>query len=184
MVGPYWYYTYHHGRLVRRRSYTRHIHHENSNDRYKYVGKKRLVKPIYKKGLHRFSKPWKNYKLFSFFPGRYRRSLPCGYSRNQLWIALCRAWNAFTIWKQRDDIENMMKYGKIIHNLQRKLNLPLTEFDIIFFDSFEDESDDDDDGFDDYGVHREVPRISNSPKTDQELLAEIEEPIYYSDTEA
>lgn len=78
----------------------------------------------------------------------------------------------------------MMKYGKIIHNLQRKLNLPLTEFDIIFFDSFEDESDDDDDGFDDYGVHREVPRISNSPKTDQELLAEIEEPIYYSDTEA
>lgn len=178
MVGPYWYYTYHRGRLVKRRAYSRHLHHQYGNERYKYVGKKRLVRPIYKKGLHRFSKPWKHYKLYSFLPRRFRRCLPWGYSRNQLWIALCRAWNAFTIWKQRNDLEMMQKYGKIIHNIQRMLNLPLTEFDIIIGDSFEDEDD-----FGDFGEHCASPRISGCPKTDEELLALLEEPIYYSDTD-
>ena len=94
---------------------------------------------MYKKGLHRFSKPWKHYQRYSTIPRRFRSS------RNQLWIALCRAWNAFTIWKQKDDIERMRKYGRIIHGIQRKLRISLTEFDLIIGDEYEEGNDVDDD---------------------------------------
>lgn len=74
----------------------------------------------------------------------------------------------------------MQKYGKIIHNIQRMLNLPQTEFDIIIGDSFEDEDENDLDGF---GENCASPCISGCPKTDEELLALLEEPIYHSDTD-
>jgi hypothetical protein len=57
---------------------------------------------------------------------------------------LCRAWNAFTIWKQKDDIEMMRRYGRIIHNIQRKLGISLTEFDAIVGEEYGDENDADD----------------------------------------
>lgn len=123
---------------------------------------------MYKKGLHRFSKPWMHYQKYSTIPRRFRSYLPCGYSRNQLWIGLCRAWNAFTIWKQEDDVEMMQKYGRIIHNIQRKLKISLTEFDLIIGDEYKDENDDDDDDNNDY----EGSRMLDLPKTDEELLAD------------
>ena len=49
----------------------------------------------------------------------------------------------------------MQKYGGIIHNIQRMLKLPLTQFDIAIGDEYEDDncdaSDDDDDNSDYYG---------------------------------
>jgi hypothetical protein len=91
-----------------------------------------------------------------------------------LWIGLCRAWNSFTIWKQKNDIGMMQKYGRIIHSVQRKLRIPLTEFDLIIGEEYEDGNDADDGSY-----SYEVPRIFDLPKNDEELLAELEEPIYY-----
>ena len=73
----------------------------------------------------------------------------------------------------------MQKYGRIIHNIQRKLKISLTEFDLIIGDEYKDENDDDDDDNNDY----EGSRMLDLPKTDEELLAELEEPIYYSDSD-
>jgi ribosomal protein L35 len=134
MVGSYRYFAYKNGRLITKRSYHIHLHNKNENHEYRHFGKKRLVRPMYKKGLHRFSKPWKHYQPFSTIPRQFKSLLPCGYSSNQLWIGLCRAWNAFTIWKQKNDIEMMRTYGRIIHKLQKKLGLLPTEFDIYIGD--------------------------------------------------
>ena len=45
MDGPYWYWTYHRGRLVRRRAYSRHLHHHQfDNQKYKIRRKKEISK--------------------------------------------------------------------------------------------------------------------------------------------
>lgn len=139
MVGSYYYLTYKNGRLVKRRTYRRNLYHNYSNEEHRYFGKKRLVRPIYKRGLHRYSKPWKHYRQYSTTSGQFKPCLPCGYSSNQLWIGICRAWNAFTIWKQKNDREMMQYYGLIIHKLQKKLDLPLTKFEIYIGDESEEE---------------------------------------------
>lgn len=141
ILGSYRYFAYNNGRLITKCSYHRHLHNKNENREYRYFGKKRLVRPMYKKGLHRFSKPWKHYQPFSIIPKQFKSPLPCGYSSNQLWIGLCRAWNAFTIWKQKNDIEMMRTYGRIIRKLQKKLGLLPNEFDIYI-----DDDEDDDEG--------------------------------------
>ena len=71
----------------------------------------------------------------------------------------------------------MQIYGRRIHNNQRKLGLSLTEFDLIIGDEYEDENDDDADYDDGY----EGPRSDLPPKTDEELLAELDQPIYSSE---
>ena len=103
--------------------------------------------------------------------------LPCGYSRNQLWVGLCRAWNAFTIWKHKNDIGKMREYRRIIHDIQRKLKVPLSEFDIFIGDKYEEWDNDNDNDGNDY----EGTRGFASSKSDEELLAQLEEPIYYPD---
>jgi hypothetical protein len=119
-----------------------------------------------------------------------------------LWIGLCRAWNAFTIGKQSNDREMMQNYGLIIHKLQKKLHLPLTEFDIYIGDENDEEEDesenkdefdsseglghygddyghkaDDEEGL--HGTSNDAP--SRLPISDEELLEIAEKPIYYSD---
>ena len=55
-------------------------------------------------------------------------------------------WNAFTIRKQKNDIDGMQFYGRIIHKLQKKLKLLPTEFDIYIGDEYDyDEENDDKD---------------------------------------
>jgi len=54
--------------------------------------------------------------------------------------------------------------------------LALTEFDLVVGDEYYEDKNDADVS-DDY----KGPRIFDLPKTDEELLAELEEPIYYSD---
>ncbi|HYZ59172.1 MAG TPA: hypothetical protein VE544_05900 [Nitrososphaeraceae archaeon] len=202
MVGSYYYLTYKNGRLVKRRTYRRNLHRNYSNEEYRYFRKKRLVRPIYKRGLHRYSKPWKHYRQYSIPSGQFKPRLPCGYSSNQLWTGICRAWNAFTIWKQKNDREMMQYYGLIIHKLQKKLDLPLTKFDIYIGDEYEDEEDEsenkgecdsyegrgqygddygNDKGSDEEGLYdtsNDVP--SRLPISDEELLEIAERPIYYS----
>jgi hypothetical protein len=173
MVGPYWYLRYSRGKLSKRRSYSRYVHYEYGNEKYRRIGKKRLVRPMYKKGLHRFSRPWKySQRPFFIISARFNPPLECGYSRNQLWIALCRAWTAFTIYKQNHRIETMQKYGRIIHEIQKKLGIPLTEFNLILGDEYDDD-DIDYEGMDDF------TDSSSEHKSDEELLAELDEPIYY-----
>jgi hypothetical protein len=150
MVGSYFYYIYKNGRLVKRRSYRRNIQNRYGDKEYRYFGKNRLVRPIYKKGLHRYSKPWKHYyqsSTRSTTPRQLKSPFLYGYSSNQLWIGLCRAWLAFTIWKQKDDLDKMQEYGLIIHNLQKQLDLPLTDFDIYIGDEYDEGESKNKDGF-------------------------------------
>lgn len=80
----------------------------------------------------------------------------------------------------------MWDYGKIIHNIQRELRLPLTEFyDIIIGDEDDDDEGDKDlDGeitvfdTDVYDSSWDISGEIGAPKTDEELLYELERPIY------
>jgi hypothetical protein len=75
----------------------------------------------------------------------------------------------------------MQEYGQIIHNFQRELRLPLTRFDVIIGDQDQEYEDKDkeDDSFssDDYDTTLYTADI-HAPKTDEELLEELERPIY------
>jgi len=118
-----------------------------------------------------------------------------------LWIGICRAWNAFTIRKQKNDREMMQYYGLIIHKLQKKLDLPLTKFDIYIGDEYEEEEDEsenkgefdsyegrgqygddygNDKGGDEEGLYGTSDDVPSSPISDEALLGIAERPIYYS----
>jgi len=118
-----------------------------------------------------------------------------------LWIGICRAWNAFTIRKQKNDREMMQYYGLIIHKLQKKLDLPLTKFDIYIGDEYEEEEDEsenkgefdsyegrgqysddygNDKGGDEEGLYGTSDDVPSSPISDEALLEIAERPIYYS----
>jgi hypothetical protein len=183
MLGPYRYLRYSNGKWSKRKTYSRYIHLQDGTEKYRHVGKRKLVRPIFKRGAHRFSKPWKHYKRHISLTWRFNPPLGCGYSRNQLWIGLCRAWLAFIIWEQKNVIEKMQEYGRIIHNFQRELGLPLTRFDVIIGDEDEEYEDKDkaDDSFrsdDYYTAWYTVKPDIHTPKTDDELLEELERPIY------
>jgi len=96
----------------------------------------------------------------------------------------------------------MQCYGLIIHKLQKKLDLPLTEFDIYIGDEYDEEEDEsgNKDEFDSYegrghygddyghkaddeeGLHgMSNDASSRLPMSDEELLEIAEKPIYYSD---
>jgi hypothetical protein len=55
--------------------------------------------------------------------------LPCGYSKNQTWIALCKSWNGFFLAKKEGDQVEIKQYIGQIRKLQKDLGLEQTEFD-------------------------------------------------------
>jgi hypothetical protein len=55
--------------------------------------------------------------------------LPCGYSKNQTWIALCKSWDGFFLAKKEGDQVEMKQYIGQIRKLQKDLGLEQTEFD-------------------------------------------------------
>ena len=55
--------------------------------------------------------------------------LPCGYSKNQTWIAICKSWNGFLLAKREGDHEDIKQYIGQIRKLQKDLELEQTEFD-------------------------------------------------------
>lgn len=94
----------------------------------------------------------------------------------------------------------MRDYGLIIHNLQKKLDLPLTEFDIYIGDEYEEDEDESknkdefdlcgdrdhygndrgDDKEELYDTSNNVPPKFQCRMSDEELLEIAEKPIYYS----
>jgi hypothetical protein len=55
--------------------------------------------------------------------------LPCGYTRNQTWIALCKSWNGFLLAKRECDHADVKRYIGQIRKLQKDLGLEQTEFE-------------------------------------------------------
>lgn len=55
--------------------------------------------------------------------------LSSGYTRNQIWIALCRSWNGFLLAKRECDHSDMRRFIGQIRKLQKELGLEQSEFD-------------------------------------------------------
>ena len=54
--------------------------------------------------------------------------LPCGYSKNQTWIALCKSWNGFLLAKREGDQVEMKKFSGQVRKLEKDLGLEQKEF--------------------------------------------------------
>lgn len=168
MVGPYFYLYLDKktGKMVRRRGYSRYLH-EIGDNRFTYYGK---VKPVFKKGKSRFGHRWSQptRMTISSLPRIRTPILECGYSKNQVWIGLCRAWLGFTVSKLKDNVSDMVYYARAIHKLQKQLGKKPTEFIGIVVD------DDDDD---DLELDKDM---FNEGMTDEEFEEKLKlnDPIY------
>ena len=53
------------------------------------------------------------------------------YYENQVWEALHKAWVGYNIAVSKWELDNQIKYAKIIRKLQRDLGLELSDFKIL-----------------------------------------------------
>lgn len=122
MTGPYWYYYFDHKKqkMIKRKTYSRFLH-EGGDSRYTYYGKKRFVRPVFKTGSHRYMNL--NMKKGVSIPRFNRPVMECGYSKNQVWIGLCRAWLGLEVAKVKGQDETMKYFARAIHTLQGQLGL-------------------------------------------------------------
>ncbi|MGC1132895.1 MAG: hypothetical protein WA941_08730 [Nitrososphaeraceae archaeon] len=58
----------------------------------------------------------------------YDKICPSGYTRNQGWIALCKAWKGFVARKREDDIEGMHYYAMGIRKIEKDLGISIYPF--------------------------------------------------------
>lgn len=56
------------------------------------------------------------------------RLCPSGYTRNQGWVALLKAWKGFVVKKSEDDIEGMHRYAIWIRELEKDLGISIYPF--------------------------------------------------------
>ena len=70
---------------------------------------------------------YKGYK----YGQRYSKMLHSGYYENQVWGALHKAWVGYNIAISKWELDNQIKYAKIIRKLQRDLGLGLSDFKIL-----------------------------------------------------
>lgn len=121
MPGKYKYVTWKNGRLVRR---TRYYNKLNVPEYYRRDPKTHRVKPIHMRGTVRFCHD----HYCSTHSGYDSRILDSGYSVNQTWIGLCRAWMGMALSKRYNDLRELEKYANIIHKLQGELGVNKTKF--------------------------------------------------------
>lgn len=136
MPGKYTYVTWKNGRLVRR---TRYYNKLNVPEYYRRDPKTHRVKPMHMRGTVRFCHD--HYR--STHPGYDSQILDSGYSVNQTWIGLCRAWMGLALSNRYNDLEKLEKYANIIHRLQSELGINKTRFYNVYT-SDEDEIEIDD----------------------------------------
>ena len=87
--------------------------------------------PLRRKGRRQFS--LYNYlrysKKYYFAPDKHsKKLLPSGFTEGQTWGGLEKAWMAFIIAKNNDDLEKMNYYAPVIQKLQHELGLKPTDF--------------------------------------------------------
>jgi hypothetical protein len=88
--------------------------------------------------FHRFNRrryedPRKKYllaqKKASYLVNRGKvRVLDSLYTENKTWGALCKAWMAYTISKNKLELPQMEYYARVIQKLQHELGLPIASF--------------------------------------------------------
>jgi len=99
----------------------------------------------------------------STHPGYDSLILDSGYSVNQTWIGLCRAWMGLALSNRYNDLQKLEKYANIIHRLQGELGINKTRFYNVYT-SAEDKIEIDDDNLrdvtmtDDEWLEREMGR--------------------------
>lgn len=87
--------------------------------------------PLRRKGKRQF--PLYKYlhysKKYYFAPDKQsQKVLPSGFTEGQTWGGLYKAWMAFIIAKNNDDLEKMNYYAPVIQKLQHELGLKPTDF--------------------------------------------------------
>jgi hypothetical protein len=60
--------------------------------------------------------------------------LKSGYTVNQTWKALRKAWLGYTIAKNKGEDDRMVYYAEVIQKLRKKLNLPPVNFSHLDID--------------------------------------------------
>ncbi|MGH9977962.1 MAG: hypothetical protein ACRD8Z_19315 [Nitrososphaeraceae archaeon] len=121
MPGKYTYVTWKNGRLVKRTKYCDKL---NVPEYVRRDDKTNKVKPMHMRGTVRFCHD----HYCSTHPGYDSRILDSGYSVNQTWIGLCRAWMGMALSNRYNDLRGLEKYANIIHKLQGELDINKTKF--------------------------------------------------------
>src|SRR5919198_2447460 len=68
-------------------------------------------------------------KKYYFAPDKQsKKLLPSGFTEGQTWGGLEKAWMAFIIAKNNDDLEKMNYYAPVIQKLQHELGIKKTDF--------------------------------------------------------
>jgi hypothetical protein len=88
---------------------------------------------FHKFNRRRYVNPWKKYLIAqnkaSYLANRGKgRVLDSLYTENRTWGALCKAWLAYVISKNKIELPQMEYYAKVIRKLQHELGLPITSF--------------------------------------------------------
>lgn len=65
--------------------------------------------------------------------------LKCGFTVGQSWHGLKKAWIAYHLSKEEEDVELMKLYASVIQKIQRQLGIRITEFPEIKFYGFGEE---------------------------------------------
>jgi hypothetical protein len=75
------------------------------------------------------------FKKYGFAPGRYYREgyryhdiLPSGFYDSQTWGALQKCWIGYVISLNKGEFDNEIKYANRIQNLQKELDLEVSDF--------------------------------------------------------
>jgi len=121
MPGKYTYVTWKNGRLVRRTKYYGKL---NVPEYVRLNSKTNKVRPMHMRGTVRFCHD----HYCSTHPGYDSRILDSGYSVNQTWIGLCRAWMGMALSNRYNGLRGLEKYANIIHKLQGELGINKTKF--------------------------------------------------------
>lgn len=54
--------------------------------------------------------------------------LPCGFTIDQSWGCLKRAWKGYKIAKDQEDVEKMYIYAKVIQRVEKELGIEINSF--------------------------------------------------------
>jgi hypothetical protein len=121
MLGKYTYVTWKNGRLVKRTKYYGKL---NVPEYVRRNNKTKKIRPMHMRGTVRFCHD----HYCSTHSGNDSRILDSGYSVNQTWIGLCRAWMGMALSNRYNDLRGLEKYANIIHKLQGELDINKTKF--------------------------------------------------------
>jgi hypothetical protein len=102
------------------------------NDEYYFKDKEykpsKRAKYVVRKNVNPIAYLARRVKMAKYMSSKYAEICPSGWTRGQGWGGLYKAWQAFILYNQANDIDSMQQYAQIIRKIQKDMQLQLHEF--------------------------------------------------------